>query len=143
MRFGGPVAQANNFKRNGAIQAFLAGPIYHSLPTASDFLQQFVIAKIGERLCPIRFLFNTGQWPGSIRARSIESGYRIMSQQIKSGLKQTSCTKAFRCVGKNFRAALSTNPGCAAHDGRVVCTLPIMYCAEFWHTLRSQHSDQM
>ena len=64
-------------------------------------------------------------------------------EQIKAGFKQASSTQAFGCVGKNFRSALSTNSRCAAHDGRVGRALFIMYCADFWHTLRSQHSDQM
>src|SRR5262245_7567516 len=62
---------------------------------------------------------------------------------MKASLKQASSTEAFRCVDKNLRSTFSTNPGCAAHDGRVGCELPIMYCADFSHTLRSQHSDQM
>ncbi len=27
--------------------------------------------------------------------------------------------------------------------GESRCALPIMYCADFWHTLRSQHGDQV
>ena len=94
----------------------------------------------------IRFdIFNGG---AVIRLRRgyggrVACGYRCIREQIKAGLKETSCTKAFRRVGKNFRSALSANPGCAGHDGRVASVLPIMYCAEFCHTLRSQHSDQM
>jgi hypothetical protein len=72
-----------------------------------------------------------------------DSSYRCVGKQTKAGLKQTSRTKAFGCVGKDFRSALSTNPGGAAHDRRVAHARSIMYCAEFCHTLRSQHSDQM
>ena len=73
----------------------------------------------------------------------IASGYRRIRKQIETGFKEASSTQAFRSVGKNFRSAFSTNPGCAAHDGRVARARSIMYCAEFCHTLRSQHSDQM
>ena len=66
-----------------------------------------------------------------------------MREQIKPSLKQTSRAKAFRRVGKDFRSALSTNSGCASHYARVACALPIVYCAEFRHALRSQHPDQM
>jgi len=64
-------------------------------------------------------------------------------EQIKACFKQASCAKPFRRIGKDFRSALSTNSEYAAHYRRLVHELPILYCAEFYHTLRSQHSDQM
>src|SRR5207237_10690881 len=64
-------------------------------------------------------------------------------EQTKAWPKHASGAKSFRCVGEDFRSALSTNSQYAAHGGRLVNALPIMYCAEFYHTLRSQHSDQM
>ena len=76
-------------------------------------------------------------------AAVIASGYRRAREQTKACLKQASCAKSFRRVGKDFRSALSTNSEYAAHYRRVVHALPILYCAEFYHTLRSQHSDQM
>src|SRR5204862_8085004 len=51
--------------------------------------------------------------------------------------------KALRDVCKNFRPCLSIHSECATQCGCVVRTLPIVYCAELYHTLRSQHSDQM
>ena len=64
-----------------------------------------------------------------------------LREQIEPSLKQTSRTKAFRRVGKDFRPALSTDSGCASHYARVACALPVVYCAEFCNTLRSQHPD--
>ena len=54
MRFGGPGAQANHFKRDGAIETFLMGAINYALTAPADFLQQFVIAKVAENLCGSR-----------------------------------------------------------------------------------------
>src|SRR5438094_10079645 len=76
-------------------------------------------------------------------AEVTDPGSSWIGKQTKACLKKASATETFGCVGKNFRATLSTNPRCAAHDGRVGCALPIMYCADFWHTLRSQNNDQM
>src|SRR6266700_2276849 len=73
----------------------------------------------------------------------IASGHRWVREQTKACFKQAGCAKSFRCVGKNFSSALYTNLRYAGHDGRVASALPIRYCAEFCHTLRSQHTDQM
>ena len=73
----------------------------------------------------------------------VASGYGRAREEIKACLKQASGAKSLRCVGENFRSALSTNSQYAAHCGRVVHPLSIVYCAEFYHMLRSQHSDQM
>ena len=54
MRFGSPMAEANHFERDGAIETFLPRAINHALAATTDYLQQFVIAKIGERLCRSR-----------------------------------------------------------------------------------------
>ena len=48
VRFGGPLAEANHFKRDGAIETFLPGAINHALTAATDFLQQFVIAELSQ-----------------------------------------------------------------------------------------------
>ena len=44
------------FKRDGAIETFLPGAKYYALSTATDFLQQFVIAKVSEQLSRSRGL---------------------------------------------------------------------------------------
>src|SRR5439155_16670249 len=109
----------------------------------ADYLQQFIVAKVGERLCRTCRFSSIRCYYTNIAARVVDCGYRCVSEQTKASLKQASGTKAFGCVGKNLRSTLSTNPGYAAHFGRVACALPVMYCAEFRHTLRSQHTDQM
>src|SRR5262249_2912246 len=138
-----PMAEADDFQRDGAIKTFLPRAINHTLATTTDYLHQFIIAKVRERFCRSRrFLFMWRSF-AIVHAGVTGPGYRFVREQIEAGLKQTRGTKAFRCVGKNLRSAFSTNPGCAAHNRRVGCALPIMYCADFWHTLRSQHSNQM
>src|SRR5438046_8443562 len=141
MRFSGPMAQANHFERNRAIETFLPGAINDALAAATDYLQQFVVAKIAE--CPraARLHFRRAR---RSRPTCVRRFVGFISGQIKAGLKEASGTKAFRRVGKNFRSAFSTNPRCAAaHDGRVACAVPIMYCEGFHHTLRSQPNYQM
>ena len=51
MRFGRPRAQANYFERYGAIETFLMGAINHALTASTDFLQQFVVAKVCQHFC--------------------------------------------------------------------------------------------
>src|SRR4029077_17707178 len=45
MRFSSPGAQADYFKRNGAIKTFLMSPVNYTLTTPTDLLQQFVVAE--------------------------------------------------------------------------------------------------
>src|SRR5436190_2752865 len=143
VRIGSPVAKANHLESDSAVETFLSRAINHSLTATTDYLEQFIVTKVGECLWPIGFLFNMRQWQASKPLRVIEPSYRTTGEQIEASLKQASRTKAFRGVSKDFRSALSTNPGCAAHNGRAACALPIMYCAKISHTLRSQHTDQM
>ena len=77
------------------------------------------------------------------RGAVVANGYGRAREEIKACLKQASCAKSFWSVGEDLRTALSTNSQYVGHYRRVVHALPILYCAEFYHTLRSQHSDQM
>src|SRR5256885_5306695 len=52
MRFSGPMSQTNHLESYRAVQTFLPRAIYDSLAAAADFLQQFVVAKVGECLWP-------------------------------------------------------------------------------------------
>jgi hypothetical protein len=141
MDIGGPMAQADHFDGNGTVETFLPRPVHYALTASTDHLQQFIVAKIGKRRWSSRASLAIRRSLIIMAAGIDDAGCRFAHKQIKPGLEQASGAKAFRCVGKNFRSALSTNPWCAAHDGRVGCALPIMYCADFWHTLRSQHAD--
>src|SRR5437016_3328609 len=159
MRFRRPVTVSYDFERHCAVKTFLVCTINHALTAAADLFQQFIVAKVGQRLCRTRSLFNVGRsvcitrfniFNGAavIRLRRgyggrVPSGYRWLREETKACLKQAGCAKSFRRVGEDFRSALSTNSKYAAHYGRVARSLPILYCAEFYHTLRSQHSDQM
>jgi len=67
----------------------------------------------------------------------------IIREEIEAGFEEARGAKSFRCVGENLGSALSTTSKYAAHHGRVVPVLPTLYCPKFYHTLRSQHSDQM
>src|SRR6266481_2965593 len=147
MCFCGPMAQPDHFNRDGAIQTLLARAIHHTLTATADFLKQFVIAEVSRCLCLSCCLRTMRRGISLTRfdilSGVLTSGCERSREQTKANLKQAGGAKALRCVGKNFRPALSTNSECATHCGRVVRTLPILYCAELYHTLRSQHSDQM
>jgi hypothetical protein len=54
MRFGGPLAQADHFECDNAVEAFLTGAVNYALATPADFLPQFVIAKVSKHLCGAR-----------------------------------------------------------------------------------------
>src|SRR5438270_4016105 len=95
MRFSGPMSQTNHLESYRAVQTFLPRAIYNSLAAPADFLQQFVVAKVGECLWPIGFLFNMRQWQASNPLRVVESSYRTTGKQIEASLKQASRTKAF------------------------------------------------
>ena len=51
MRVGSPMAQANDFESDSAVETFLPRAINHALAATTDYLQQFIVAKVGERLC--------------------------------------------------------------------------------------------
>src|SRR4029077_8877463 len=146
MRFSRPMAKGDHFQCDRAIKTFLPGTIDDTLTTAADLVEQFVIAEVGQRLCRTRSLLNLGRSSGIADifsgAAVIVRDYRCACEKIEAGLEEACGAKSFRCVGKNLRSALSTNSQYAAHRGRVPA-LSILYCAEFYHTLRSQRSDQM
>jgi hypothetical protein len=51
MRVGSPVAQADHSKSDGAVQTFLPCAINHTLAATTDYFQQLIVAKVGERVC--------------------------------------------------------------------------------------------
>ena len=51
VRFRGPLAQADHFECDGAVEAFLSRAVNYALTTPADFLQQFVITKVSKHLC--------------------------------------------------------------------------------------------
>src|SRR5205085_6386926 len=122
MRFSGPMAKADHFQRDRAVQTFLPGAINYALSTATDLLEQFVVPKVGKGLCSIRFLLITRQWHAFTRAGVIPllRDYRFAREEIEAGLEEASGAKSLRCVGENLRSALSTKSKYAAHRGRVV-----------------------
>src|SRR6266581_2441415 len=147
MRLRGPMSQTDYFESYCAVETFLPGAINYALSTTTDFLEQFVVTTVGKRLCRTRNLLNLGRSSGIADifngAAVIVRGYRCACEKIEAGLEEACGAKSFRCVGEDFRSALSTNSQYAAHCGRVVYALSIVYCAEFDHMLRAQHSDQM
>src|SRR5439155_19219931 len=122
MRFSRPMAKADHFQCDRAIETSLPGTIYNTLATAADLVEQFIIAEVGQRLCAIRFLLITRQWHAFTRAGVIPllRDYRFAREEIEAGLEEASGAKSLRCVGENLRSALSTKSKYAAHYRRVV-----------------------
>src|SRR5205807_7725500 len=102
MRFSRPMAKADHFQCDRAVQTFLPGAINYALSTTTDLLEQFVVTKVGKRLCRTWcFLFI---WCSlAILAAGVDDpGYRFVREQIKPGLEEASGAKSFRCVGENL-----------------------------------------
>jgi hypothetical protein len=58
MRVGSPMPQANHLQGDSAVETFLPRAINHSLAATTDYLQQFIVTKVGERLWPFRFFIS-------------------------------------------------------------------------------------
>src|SRR6266513_3073138 len=142
-RLRGPMSQTDYFESYCAVETFLPGAIHDTLTAATDLFQQFIVAKVGQRLRGVRGFLSIYRPHAIIAAGVTAPGYRWVREEIKACLKQASGAKSFGRVGEDLRSALSTNSEYVAHYRRVVHALPILYCAKFYHTLRSQHSDQM
>src|SRR5207249_9962309 len=103
VRFRGPMTEADNLERDCAIQTFLPGAIDYALTAASDFFQQFVIAKITQHFSQARSTALVGQ------RRYSDSVLVLAGEQTETGFQQTGAAKFLRRVSENFRTALCTN----------------------------------
>src|SRR5437870_6618686 len=113
VRFRGPMTEADDLERDCAIQTFLPGAIDYALTAASDFFQQFVIAKISQHFSQARSTALVGQR----RCRV----FNVASEQTEAGLQQTGAAKFLRRVSKDFRATLCTDFGGRRHvAGRTI-----------------------
>ena len=74
MRFRGPSSQTNYFERDDAIETFLMSAINNTLAAAANFLQQLVVAKLGQRFCcPLSVsLARQRRWTSSIVILNLE-----------------------------------------------------------------------
>ena len=93
VRFGCPLTESNDFQCNRAVETFLPRTEHHALAAASDFFQQFVVAKVGQRLRGARcflILASSSSICFNIfnRAAVTASGYRGGREQTKAGLEQ-------------------------------------------------------
>jgi hypothetical protein len=87
------MTQADHFKSHCTVQAFLPRAINHTLAATADFLQQLVVAKVGQCLRGTRSRFS--MWRSIritrfdifSRAAVIAIGYRWSHEQTKACLK--------------------------------------------------------
>src|SRR5438094_6826553 len=103
MCFCSPVAQADHLQGHCAVKAFLARAVNYTLTAPTDFLQQLVIAKVGEHLCAIRFLSYLRKWL-AWRAGVIDPGYRIVREQIQVSAQATGVVNLPERRGREFSA---------------------------------------
>src|SRR4030095_7353893 len=123
VRFRGPMAQADHFECDGAVETLLSRSKHHALTTATDFLQQFVVADLSGQLC------NTLAPRGMLAFRYNERLLVLYRKRAEAGLKKATWAGSFRRVRRDFRAALWANSGCADHCGRVAHALPLFFTA--------------
>ena len=86
VRFGGPLAQANHFERDGAVEAFLPRAINHALAAATDLFQQFVITEVSKHALSARAgafsRLRRGFAGGRTRSSSSESRSTIVRSTV-------------------------------------------------------------
>jgi hypothetical protein len=113
MRFRGPLAQADHFECDGAVEAFLSRTVNYTLPTAADFLQQFVIAEVTEycwrfdAFLSVCFLF-------AIASGVDAPDYRLVIEQSNT-FKETGWANFICCVSRDSCSARSANGGGSLH----------------------------
>src|SRR5690349_8935814 len=82
-----PLAEANHFQCNCAVETFLAGAINHALSTATNLLEKFIIAELHVQACRVVLAI------------------AILLERSQSGLEQANTAKSARRIGKNRRPA--------------------------------------
>ena len=105
------MAERDHFERNDSIETFLPRAINHALPAASDFFQQFVIAKILHRRRLLRDVFEIGV---------------ALFKKTQTGSQKTEAAKTSRLVRENRRSALCTYSGFFWHP--VLCRSVVSTC---------------
>ena len=95
----GQRAGANQFERDQAVEPALPRLIDDAHAAATDFLEQFVIAQLGEGQDALR-LFRENQVHGAVRSR-----YFIRRERLEAAPHQTPWTNPARRVGRERGAA--------------------------------------
>src|SRR4029077_56116 len=115
MCFGRPGAQADYFKRDGAIKTFLIGAINYPLTATANFLQQFVIAKVSQH-------FNVRHTVTPARHGFLIGRVFILAvEQTKTGLKKASRADFSCYVTVDCCSAPSANSRGSLHsDGQTI-----------------------
>jgi hypothetical protein len=127
MRRAGKVTEPDHFERNRAIQTSLPGAINNSLPAASNFFDQLVVAKLLHRR---RRTF-------SIDGRRID----IVVKRTECGLEHASTADSG--FSEKLCATLATRLSDSGAHRRSASRAPTIYCMNFAHGLLTQHRDQV
>src|SRR5262249_55012038 len=121
-----------------------------ALTTATNLLEQFVIAQLSEQLGSANcFLFMASCRSmrfiasGPVRTVGVTTpGYRCAYEIAKGAFQHALRANPFRRVGKNLRATLPADSDNPNHC-RVVRARSFVYSVKFSHTLRLQHGNEM
>src|SRR5438045_9544326 len=104
------MSKTNYFQSYGAVYTFLPRAVNDALTAPTDLLQQFIVAKVGQRLCRTWSLLNLGRSSDIADifsgAAFIVRGYRCACEKIEAGLEEASCAKSFWSGGEDLRATL-------------------------------------
>ena len=128
--FARPLTKANDFYSDCAIETLLPRTEHHALTAASDFFQQFVIAKVRQ---PLRRMWTLSRLGRSIGvtpfnifngAAALASGYRRAREQTKAGLEETARAASLRSVRWDLGSALWANSEYASHCQGATGALP-------------------
>ena len=117
VRFRGPLAQADHFECDGAVETFLSRAVNYALTSPADFLQQFVITKVSKHLRVIAArVLSAGLGYRPLGRRAVDARLQhFVREQTKTGLEQASRANSLPRVSRNFRPAFSANGGGSLH----------------------------
>ena len=130
--FARPLTKANDFYSDCAIETLLPRTKHDALTAASNFFQQFVIAKVRQRPRRMWTLSSMGRSIGVTRfnifngTAALASDNRRACEQTKAALEETAWASSFRSVGWDLGPALWANSEYASHcqgaTGAFPCT---------------------
>src|SRR5262249_14948540 len=118
VRWCGPLTKADHFYGNNAIETLLPGPKHHSLTAPTDFLQQLIVTQLSQHRAGAHTRFRARL---SFRISILDGtaviaiGYSLVRGDTERCFQHATHAKSFRCVGKDFCAALSANSNYAGH----------------------------
>jgi len=105
MRSACPLARADDFQSDCAIETLLSRQINYTLTATADFMQQFVVAEFPQQAGDA--LARHGRRCWILHLRSLfDTIYSFIREQAKASLKKATRAASIWCVSRDFRPAL-------------------------------------